>query len=157
MYLIIFIPILPTFTHYPPKFMFSFFIMTHWVQLLLPMYENMGHSWSMANLPGSILLKKTDQPSPTSHQTSIGHKLGMVVHKFFPNPCWNVNWLDFALGLGRHPRSLWGRECNGSVMSRRYCFYLVFPKCCLLNFLAPSSGTFFEPCDEVQYRCTIYS
>lgn len=36
-YLIISIPILPTCAHYPPKFMSSFFIMTHWVQLLLPL------------------------------------------------------------------------------------------------------------------------
>lgn len=46
--------------------------------------------WQMGSLPGTILLMKTDFPSPSSYRLLIVPQLRMGSHELLPSPCWNA-------------------------------------------------------------------
>lgn len=45
--------------------------------------------WSMAVLPGCILLEKIDFPSPNSYGMPIAPQLGVGLCVDLPSPCWD--------------------------------------------------------------------
>lgn len=91
---------------------FHSFVM-HWVQLVLPIWHGCKIiHWSVDNIKEATCLKRTDCPSPNSHQLPIvPAKVGV---SRAPPPCWNVGCLYLVLVLSHS----W--LCSWIFISRRH-------------------------------------
>lgn len=71
----------------------------HEVQLCSSLiFECIGFSWIMGDLPGSTMLQKTDSPFPQSYQLPKALAQGVGYHSHFPKACVGIL---FSLSLHR--------------------------------------------------------
>lgn len=87
----------PRHTHNPPQLhvlfvIFIFFSFKPPNRIIAAPNEHRcrANLWQMGSLPGTILLKKTDSPSPRSYRLLIVPQLRMGSHELLPSPCWNA-------------------------------------------------------------------
>lgn len=109
------------------------FLITHWVQVLLPIHSSIH--WGLSNSPGATPIKNTDFPSSNSHQLPVAPQSVVRAHGPLPLHTGNVDCLDHVQVTTAAVTSCVQLSCP----VQKTLLHHTFPNPWFLQFLCPTS------------------